>query len=115
MFFSLTYSLVLLPRLVVRMHNRDVMLGYLRLKLNLKCMFISPSFSPSFAASGSDLEPFLEGIALNEAFEQKKLYIVNHKIMDGLTDIQNNNKVGFQSFSTLRPTIFTSLTFLNFC
>ena len=36
---------------------------------------------------------FLEGKTLSEAIEKKKLFIVNHKILDGLSDIQNNNKV----------------------
>ena len=47
----------------------------------------------SFAANSSDLEMFLEGKTLDEAFETKKLFIVNHKILDGLSDVHNDIKV----------------------
>ena len=36
---------------------------------------------------------FLEGKTLDEAFETKKLFIVNHKILDGLSDVHNDIKV----------------------
>ena len=36
---------------------------------------------------------FLEGKTIDEAFEKKKLFIVNHKILDGIADVQNYSKV----------------------
>jgi len=36
---------------------------------------------------------FLEGKTIDEAFEKKKLFIVDHKILDGIADVQNYTKM----------------------
>ena len=56
------------------------------------CLFLSFSF----AASSSDIEIFLEGRTIDVAFEERRLFLVNHKILDGLSDVQNYAKVGMQ-------------------
>ena len=47
----------------------------------------------SFAVSSELVESFLEGSTLDKAIENKKIFIVNHVILDGILDAQSNNAV----------------------
>eukprot|EP00795_Rhopilema_esculentum_P008395 gene8395-14372_t len=60
---------------------------------NPKSIQLCTELPENFGANGSDLEQFLEEKTFEEAMEKKKIFIVNHKILDGLADIQNNNKI----------------------
>ena len=67
----------------------DLLVQYIRIKSKFKNF----EFFPSFAVSENDLRPLLENHGLDDVLKNKKLFIVDYRILDGIKGMPNKTVV----------------------